>query len=163
MMEFKEAIKNKDPKAAYREISGEVNNYGFDRKKALEDIRKDPESEKYFMGLSLLWVKACAEDAKQPWAYDDRNEHSVKICERLAETRLFQMENVQGYLGQTDKRMVRQTVDELRNLHRTLMQTFSSLVFYYLREKAAEDEKVQRAIQKLNLEYVTGWERCPLI
>lgn len=159
-MELKEAIKNKNPKAIYQEISNTVNNSLIDYNGIMKDIMEDQTTEEFFLALSLAWITACAEDAGQKWAYDDRNAYSVRICTRLTQTGMFQDGTMREYF--TDN-TARKTVELLRDIHRTLKQTFSSLVFRYLREKSKGHLKLRESIRELDRECGTGWERCPII
>lgn len=161
-MILNDAIKGNDPKTIYLAISDKVNNYFIDYSKTIKDITEDPRAEKRFLALSLLWVTACAKDAEQRWAYDDRNAYSVKICAKLAQTGLFRNGTPHGYIADPEH-TAQKAVDLLRDMHRTLKQTFSSLVFRYLLEKAKEDLNLREAVAELDQEYGAGWERCPLI
>ena len=110
--------------ASSREIasyfSHEVNNFCFKPKVAAEE----PRSSRLMKDLDLCWIRILSDPA---YRTDLRNEKSAQTGRRLAEIPFIAKK-----IAMIDSPKMEEVAKIMTMDHRTLQQTFSSLVFYHL-------------------------------
>lgn len=141
-------LENKDIKGITSTIDMLVNNYNFSKKVFATEIQKDEIAEKVFAEIAELWLVYLAFSHKRKYLYDARNELSCKkgwiLCKSL-NLNWFNDKNISSYAYWEDKNVQEEllkeydsftikVVSELAQMHRTLQQTFSGAVLYYLGE-----------------------------
>lgn len=159
-MKLIEALKTGEPDTMAQSIDREVNNLLFPYKEAAKTICSDKEASACFKVLAAEWMKQAADDYTKTYRYDERNQYSCKVCSDLLDT-CFIQRSVEVDFEQ--RKIARKAVQNLSDMHRTLKQTFSSLIFHYLIEEAKNDVNVKQLIEYANTLYGRGWEKCPLI
>lgn len=109
-------------------FSNAVNNLSFHPQKIAEEQKESREMRE----LDIFWIKILS---SQDYSTDLRNEASAQTAGQLAEIPFIreQMELVHN------KKMA-EVAEKLSQEHRTLQQTFSSLVFYHLTLSCNEEE-----------------------
>lgn len=109
--------------ASSREIasyfSHEVNNFCFKPKVAAEE----PRSSRLMKDLDLCWIRILSDPA---YRTDLRNEKSAQTGRRLAEIPFIAKK-----IAMIDSPKMEEVAKIMTMDHRTLQQTFSSLVFYH--------------------------------
>lgn len=121
-------LKNTEVKEIARYFSYEVNNFLFKPEKiATEQIDSADMKD-----LDLCWIKILAD---RNYRTDLRNEQSA-ITGRLLATIPF----IRKRLESTDNRKMAEVAEIMSYDHRTLQQTFSSLIFYHLQLTCNEKE-----------------------
>ena len=113
-------LKNTDVKEIARYFSYEVNNFLFKPEKIATE-QKDSADMK---DLDLCWIKILAD---RNYRTDLRNEQSA-ITGRLLATVPF----IKKRLESVDNSKMAEVAEIMSCDHRTLQQTFSSLIFYHL-------------------------------
>lgn len=115
MIDFKQ-----DAKEIAREFMSITNNFSFDRKGLAEELRNSKEMKK----LALHWLVILSSDS---YMTDDRNAIAARKGKELAEVPFLKkkLEKLE------DEKMVKICMKISRD-HRTLQQTFSGFVFYYI-------------------------------
>lgn len=115
MIDFKQ-----DAKEIAREFMRVTNNFSFDRKGLAEELRNSKEMKK----LALHWLVILSSDN---YMTDDRNAIAARKGKELAEVPFLKkkLEKLE------DEKMVKICMEISRD-HRTLQQTFSGFVFYYI-------------------------------
>lgn len=111
---------SKDAKEIAREFMRVTNNFSFDRKGLAEELRNSKEMKK----LALHWLVILSSDS---YMTDDRNAIAARKGKELAEVPFLKkkLEKLE------DEKMVKICMEISRD-HRTLQQTFSGFVFYYI-------------------------------
>lgn len=149
-------------------ISDMVNSFSFKPEKLTEAILKDTLSRATFKQIALLWVDRLS-NAKY---FDGRNEYSVETSKKIAnldnikESIIFYKKmlldeefNLSNCLSVDHifKTAVRIkcpvpviVVEFMAREHRTLQQTFSSLVFYFLLNAGGKEEEDLKQFEKEN-------------
>ena len=102
-----------------------VNSFSFNPEKFVEELKRaDHDSQYRFTILSLAWVNEL-DFLYFRGEYDGRNEYSVTLGYEL-NTELRDLYEIDDFS--------KEFAFEMRFTHRTLMQSFSSIVFLWLRE-----------------------------
>lgn len=142
MIDFKQ-----DAKEIAREFMRVTNSFTFDCKKLEEELRSNKEMK----CLALYWLSIL----KSPdYRTDDRNAIAARKGSELAEIPFLKrkLENLKD-----DVKMVKICMEISRD-HRTLQQTFSGFVFYYILITASEKQQEQLVSRMGEIFY-----RMPLI
>ncbi len=154
--EEKEFHKNAGPV-----FSSAINSFCVDFKGIVSGILSSPQGIKNMDQIAGCWIKALDMQYKET-RYDDRNEYSALIGSKLIQRNYlhdFVQEQSSGY-APLNARLHRTYTfgmylsDYMCREHRTLQQTFSRLVFQYLKERFPQLSCVNDS---------ETWERCPLI
>lgn len=123
---------SKDAKEIAREFMRVTNNFSFDRKGLAEELRNSKEMKQ----LALHWLVILSSDN---YMTDDRNAIAARKGKELAEVPFLKrkLANLKD-----DVKMVKICMEISRD-HRTLQQTFSGFVFYYILITATEKQQEQ--------------------
>lgn len=115
MIDFKQ-----EARQIAKEFMSITNNFSFDRKGLAEELRNSKEMKK----LALHWLAILSSNS---YMTDDRNAIAARKGRELAEVPFLKkkLEKLQ------DEKMVKICMEISRD-HRTLQQTFSGFVFYYI-------------------------------
>ena len=124
-------LKNTEVKEIARYFSYEVNNFLFKPEKIATE-QKDSADMK---DLDLCWIKILAD---RNYRTDLRNEQSA-ITGRLLATVPF----IKKRLESVDNSKMAEVAEIMSCDHRTLQQTFSSLIFYHLQLTCNEKEAAE--------------------
>lgn len=152
-------------------LSNMVNVLSFKPEKITEAILSDSLSRAIFKQISLLWVDRLS-NVKY---FDGRNEYSIETSKKLVE-----LEKIKESIAYYKKMLLEDeydlsscnsvdsvfstairekcsvpaiVVEFMARDDRTLQQTFSSLVFYYLLNAGGEEEKELRIFEKDNYKF----------
>lgn len=166
---YKNCVENQDKEEASKELYGGisilVNCFGFRPNETLESICADEDLHGSFLKLSAYWIVALCMMQEKKFLIDGRNEYSAKTAAKLACIREFQLflKGQVGDLADARKSLERTprgdacmellTVHKMLTQHRTLQQTFSGMVFSFLKSELPE----------INEKMESEWERCPFI
>ena len=126
-------LKNTEVKEIARYFSYEVNNFLFKPEKIATE-QKDSADMK---DLDLCWIKILAD---RNYRTDLRNEQSA-ITGRLLATVPF----IKKRLESVDNSKMAEVAEIMSYDHRTLQQTFSSLIFYHLQLTCNKKETAELA------------------
>ncbi len=126
-------LKNTEVKEIARYFSYEVNNFLFKPEKIATE-QKDSADMK---DLDLCWIKILAD---RNYRTDLRNEQSA-ITGRLLATVPF----IKKRLESVDNSKMAEVAEIMSCDHRTLQQTFSSLIFYHLQLTCNKKETAELA------------------
>lgn len=165
---FKE---EKNPSKLARIMEDFVNNFLVDIDGFVEALKQEEESVKIrFSTICLLWVKKLNFYKKEDW-FDLRNQYSVETCEKIQhilgnDLELF----IPEYKGYIDEEQEIENfeilfVEEMGKAHRTLQQTFSGIVFKWLKDmhEVMEEEFFNRISQKIKSNFDEDFYRTPMI
>lgn len=123
---------SKDAKEIAREFMRVTNSFTFDCKKLEEELRSNKEMK----CLALYWLSIL----KSPdYRTDDRNAIAARKGSELAEIPFLKkkLETLKD-----NEKMVK-ICSEISRDHRTLQQTFSGFVFYYILRMSTEKQQEQ--------------------
>lgn len=122
---------SKDAKEISNEFMRVTNNFSFDRKGLAEELRNSKEMKQ----LALHWLVILSSDN---YMTDDRNAIAARKGKELAEVPFLKkkLEKLE------DEKMVKICMEISRD-HRTLQQTFSGFVFYYILITATAKQQEQ--------------------
>lgn len=123
---------SKDAKEIARDFSRLTNNFSFDYKGLAEELRDSKDMRK----LALYWLKVVSSSS---YKVDGRNEIAKRRGQELAEIS-FLKEKIENL--KEDLKMVK-ICNEISYDHKTLQQTFSKFVFYYIFLTATEKQQEQ--------------------
>ena len=141
-------LENEDYKGIVSTIDMIVNNFNFSKSTFVAEIQKSKKAENVFDEIAELWLVYLAFAHKRKYLYDARNELSCKkgwmLCKSL-DLNWFNDKNSSSYIYWDDKNVQEEllkeynsftlkTISELTKMHRTLQQTFSGAVLYYIGE-----------------------------
>lgn len=173
---YKECMEKDDAVAAGEALgkafSLSVNNLFYNAKKTAEDLFSDSGTRASFGKLGALWIQVLEYMYLHPFLYDGRNEYAVRtghmlygdpmvagyISGRLTEKDTAFMEaaictgRVRAAKGETIPMEVSLALHMAMD-HRTLQQTFSGIVFHFLKMD----------IPGLDDNKKGDWEKCPLV
>lgn len=123
---------SKDAKEISNEFMRVTNNFSFDRKGLAEELRNSKEMKQ----LDLHWLVILSSDN---YMTDDRNAIAARKGKELTEVPFLKrkLANLKD-----DVKMVKICMEISRD-HRTLQQTFSGFVFYYILITATEKQQEQ--------------------
>jgi hypothetical protein len=161
----------KNPSKLARIMQDFVNKLIVDIDGFVEALKKEEESVKIrFATISLLWVKKLNFYKKEEW-YDLRNEYSVETCEKIQHLLGNDLESfMPDYQGFIDEEQEIENfeilfVEEMGRAHRTLQQTFSGIVFKWLRDmhESLEDEFFIDISQRIKSSFSEEFYRTPMI
>ena len=124
-------LKNTEVKEIARYFSYEVNNFLFKPEKIATEQIDSPDMK----DLDLCWIKILAD---RNYRTDLRNEQSA-ITGRLLATVPF----IKKRLESVDNSKMAEVAEIMSCDHRTLQQTFSSLIFYHLQLTCNEKEAAE--------------------
>lgn len=126
---------------AAEKMSDFVNNFVFDKKGFFEEmLRQSKDIKERFTKVCLAWIKKLNYLGYKNW-YDERNKYSIltaeSIAEILKENSIF---NGLGYNGCIKRSEVYnknlpfeiEFAERMGEIHRTLQQSFSSIVFEWM-------------------------------
>lgn len=157
-------------KTLAKAISNECNNMFFPCEEIAREIYQDDMASTRFLHLAALWVEARANDYVQK-NYDGRDEISAKIGNELFDSHYIQ----ETLEKEDDFSVIAKSVIygarrncftdhyALQQMHRTLKQTFSSLVFRYLDLLETGNVAHKTMLDQMQGKYGTGWYQCPFI
>lgn len=166
---YQACLRETDKKRAAKELSGAISNvvncFVFRPDEYLSGISSDPDLHRSFRKLSAYWIIALCM-MRENRMVDERNEYAAITASKLAGIRPvhdFLKVQTDEDLSKARKALERRpgkdlgleplTVYNMLTMHRTLQQTFSGLVFTFLKSEVPE----------INDRMEDGWERCPLI
>ncbi len=123
---------SKDAKGIARDFSRVTNNYSFDYKGLAEELKNSKDMRK----LALYWLRVVSSSS---YRTDGRNEIAKRRGQELAEISFLKkkIENLKD-----DVKMV-EICNEISYDHKTLQQTFSKFIFYYIFLIATEKQQEQ--------------------
>ncbi len=123
---------SKDAKEIAKDFMTITNNYSFDWKGLYEELKNSKEMKK----LALHWIVVVSSSS---YRTDGRNEIAARRGQELAEIPFIKkkIENLKD-----DMKMVKICM-EITYDHKTLQQTFSKFVFYYIFMSATEKQQEQ--------------------
>ncbi len=123
---------SKNAKEIARDFSRLTNNFSFDYKGLAEELRDSKDMRK----LALHWLRVVASTS---YRTDGRNEIAKRRGQELAEVSFIKkkIENLKE-----DVKMV-EICNEISYDHKTLQQTFSKFVFYYIFLTATKKQQEQ--------------------
>lgn len=123
---------SKDAKEIARDFSRLTNNFSFDYKGLAEELRDSKDMRK----LAFYWLRVVS---STNYRADGRNEIAARKGRKLAEVSFIKkkIENLKE-----DVKMV-EICNEISYDHKTLQQTFSKFVFYYIFLTATEKQQKQ--------------------
>lgn len=124
-------LKNTDVKEIARYFSYEVNNFLFKP----ERIATEQIDSADMKDLDLCWIKILAD---RNYRTDLRNEQSAKIGRLLATVPFIRKK-----LESVDNSKMAEVAEIMSCDHRTLQQTFSSLIFYHLQLISSEEDTAE--------------------
>ena len=124
-------LKNTEVKEIARYFSGEVNNFLF--KPQL--IATEQKNSKDMQDLDFCWIKILTSNE---YRTDLRNEQSAKVG-RLLATVPF----IRKRLESVGNSKMMKVAEIMSCDHRTLQQTFSSLIFYHLQLISSEEDTAE--------------------
>lgn len=151
-------------------ISDECNNMLFPCEEIARKIYQDDMVSARFLRLAALWVEARANDYVQK-NYDGRDEMSAKIGNELFDSHYIQ----ETLEKEDDFSVIAKSVIygarrncftdhyALKQMHRTLKQTFSTLVFRYLDLLETGSVAHKTMLEQMRKNYGKDWYRCPFI
>lgn len=153
------------------EISDMVNTLSFKPEKFVEAVLTDSLSRETFLQIALLWIDKMSNTKE----FDKRNEYSIEVSKKIAELenvksaiafyrKMFTDENLKDFnfskctsVDSFFKTAVRVrcpipviVVEYMSREHRTIQQTFSSLVFYFLLKSGGERWEDLKEFEKEN-------------
>lgn len=168
-------LENENAEETMRCIDSIVNNFSFSREKFVEAIIKDTSIENKFFEISKLWLIYLSFANKRRWLNDDRNKFSCMKGELILSNSPYdlpELDNITKYRYWEDvmlklkdfgySEFAIRTVLELNKMHRTLQQTFSGAVFYYLYQNKETYEKVINPLINKN-ELYDDFYKLPMI
>lgn len=144
-----------------RLFSDAINCFGLNSKGIAEALHSTPEGIENMNALAGCWLKTLA-GQNEARSYDGRNEYSVKTGVKLAEDsgvkKLIDEQAAFDPYGRAGKRDKDYTFamyasDYMGREHRTLQQSFSGIIFRYLK----------LLFPDLTVNGSETWERCPMI
>lgn len=154
-----ESFSNEDLVELSRLIESMVNNFGFHEDDVLQALLLDDAGKNNLTELSVRWI---AYWGKQPeYRFDGRNEVAGRICREIVGFESF--EDLSSDIGDnfTDLIETRHKYGSLATMHRTLMQTFSGLLFHAIH--LLNDENTRRIDQQMMEQHDEYWYDCPFI
>lgn len=145
-------------------ISNSVNNFFVNSREIAEALFDSKKASITMDHIAAAWVAVLNGQYKQE-AYDDRNAYSTKIGQQL-----YKLPDIAAFIRKNgcaeyapymrDKKKTltcyhtgMYVADYMSREHRTLQQTFSEIVFLYLKQK----------FPKLDKTLGDRWTACPLI
>lgn len=147
-----QALIELDPEKLYQVTDQLINNILFDFKQTVECIINNEKAMISFNKIVGLWLLLQSKNNN----YDERNEYSVAIIKRLLNNQ-FILSYIQKIYDNSDDNVIT-FCDKMQYNHKTLQQTFSSIVFLYLHEMW---NKMSDNVYEANLPY--EWWICPFI
>ena len=166
---YQACVQETNKERAANELSGAISNmvncFGFRPEKYLSDITSDPNLHESFQKLSAYWIIALCMMRENKYLVDGRNEYAAITASRLAcirsvhsflKAQVGDLLEARAALERGPRRgggLELLTVHKMLSMHRTLQQTFSGLVFAFLKSE----------IPKINDQMEDRWEECPLI
>ena len=163
-----ECLEMKDKNGAADElkksVSLEINSYCFNAKENAAVIFDIKEASASFAKIAAYWICALNFMSKEKWRYDDRNRYAVEMGNKI----IF-LEPVKKFISETgdpeeierilsSRRFCKDNMElcfvmQMMDIHRTLQQTFSKTVFYFL----------DLFLLEISQQYGIRWMNCPMI
>lgn len=163
-----ETLKKGNAEDTIRAINDEMNRFGVPIKSLVEEIKADPDTKRKFKALAMLWIEQEAQNYMQR-RYDGRNEYSIGICYELSQ----QCQTTRNTKNTQSKYQLlahdilygceNGKVHGITSMHRTIKQTFSGLVFYFLESMKGNNREINRMIKPVQKRYGEYWYSCPMI
>lgn len=135
-----------------------------------KEIQEDQEARERFLELAVRWIESRAKEYASH-CYDGRDEASAKLSNELVDSYYIQEElEKEGEFTKIAKLTIYGNSKDgfgdghnLRQMHKTLKQSFSSLVFQYL--DLLETGSVQHTtmLETMRKKYGPDWHHCPFI
>lgn len=147
--EILKSLRMKKGDDLFKSVDGVINNVCFTPYALVSDILSDEDTNRSFGKIATHWLKTQSENEY----FDARNQYSVETAKNITSS-----ENLNNALTPVtdDDTWVKEFCDKMNKNHRTLQQTFSSVVFYYL-------HNVWSKTQELSLNLKASWWSCPFI
>lgn len=152
--DFLETLDEEKTKNLLKNLSDFLNNFSFKVEPVVDEISKDSFSSGYFYETCVLWTAylyRCFKEKK----FDFRNEESVKrgkiIYEETGLDTGLYLEKVSDLEDLKDEDFLpERIVYHMSREHRTIQQTFSKMVFYFLANKTYPSlrEDIQKLIKE---------------
>ena len=139
-------LQNTDVKEIAKYFSDKVNNFLFQP----QPIAIEQKNSSDMKDLDHDWIKLISGNT---YKTDARNEHSANLAKSLVTVPF-----IQKRIAKTDNSRMEEVAKIMSCEHKTLQQTFSSLVFYHLQITCSEQEQ-----QVLSNKYGADFYRLPLI
>lgn len=157
-------------KTLAKAIADDCNNMFFQYEEVAREIYQDDMASARFLRLAVLWVEARANDCVQK-SYDGRDAVSAKIGNELFDSHYIQEElDKEDGFSAIAKSIIYGTgrncfADHyaLQRMHRTLKQTFSTLVFRYLDLLETGSVAHGTMLEQMREKYGSDWYHCPFI
>ena len=147
-----------------KSVSLEINSYCFNAKENAAVIFENKKAAASFAIISVYWICALNFMSKEKWRYDDRNRYAVEMGSKI----MF-LEPVKKLISETgdpekierflsSRRFCKDNMElsfvmQMMDIHRTLQQTFSKTVFYFL----------DLFLPEISQQYGSCWMNCPMI
>lgn len=155
-----DSLSGKDAEKAYRNMLLFCNTYSFNIKRFQELIKQKPKRIKTWSNICWYWVENLAKDYLAE-KYDLRNRQSCNTACIIQQTvdekydplpKLMRDDFISVYIG------------GIAYGHRTIQQSFTSLVFAWLEYLAVDknNKKAKHAIKKIKETYGSHWYEMPM-
>ena len=152
MNDFIEKLDNK-AEAAELSMAAKlmVNDYRFNAGKVVEEIKKDKHRIEMMDRIAMQFIHYWGAEAEE-WRTEDRNRVAVERCREIADLSEFPYSNEDEY--------AKEFVEQMKEMHPTLMQTFSGFIFRFIDEHDAMSWKYISA--KMSYDHGDKWYCLPL-
>lgn len=157
--EMAEAFRiEKDPLKVVTEMNYFINSFSIPTCEFFEELKQLPKStQKRFTDICLIWIDKMTSLYCKNW-FDDRNKYSCRVS---CEINNFIRDEINKVLGSKDKNSFEvKFVEKLSETHRTLMQSFSEIVFRWIVELSKENKRFAKKVVK---EMPERFYRTPMI
>ena len=157
------SLGGKDAEQAGKYMSAACNTYGLDRKAFLELMAaQKPKIRKIWTDICWHWVKYLSR-AYSDDRYDKRNEQSCYTGRHLYSASVYGGDEPLPDLPRDN--FIRDFIAEMAYDHRTIQQSFSSLVFAWLNYLAEVkgEQKSKRAVKEIKKMRGDCWHSMPMI
>ena len=148
-MEVLKSLRMKKGIGLFNSLDGVINHICFTPYGLVADILSNEDTKHSFGKIATCWLKMQSKNEH----FDDRNQYSIETAKAIMSS-----EGVEEVLApvEDDDVWVKEFCEKMSKNHRTLQQTFSGIVFYYL-------HSVWTRTQELSLNLKTNWWGCPFI
>lgn len=143
MIDYDSNLFKQDSKEIAKYFTRVVNNYSFDYKGLAEELKDNKEMKR----LALFWLKKISSYEYMKYNTDGRNEISARRGQELSEVsflkrKLEKLPEKAEVLGDKNDKLLK-VVWCIEHDHRTLQQTFSKFIFYFILITSTEKQQEQ--------------------
>lgn len=153
-----------NPKELSNEISLAMNSFFIETDEMIQEITVDKNAKAHMDEISWYWIRIAAENFKEQYTYDDRNEASYETCFQLYNCKTGK-KHMDKLLPDFDTRYLSryelpdlkggyQVVIKMQRDHRTIQQTFTGFIFSYLTKTSSVFNKMANEIGYDKLGYL---------